>query len=147
MSLLNSHSNYHSLTFSQTISHPSPLISSLNSHSFKHYFHQFIPFPSITQCPSQTSHQTPSLTLTLETPLLLTCLFIISFTLIIPLMLIIDTLNLIILYLSIITQLSSQTPHSKWRCLFIHQSISSFNHFLSYFVFDSKQICWGQLHD
>ena len=138
MSFLNSHSNHHSFTFPQTISHHSPLISSLNSHSLNHYFHQFFPFSSINQCPSQTSHQTPSLILTLETPLLFTCLFIIPLTLIIPLMMFTDTFNLIILCPSIMTQLSSQTPHSKWRCLFIHQSSTSFNRSLPSFV-DSKQ--------
>ena len=44
ISFLNSHSNHHSSTFPQTISHPSPLMSSLNSHFLNHYFHQFIPF-------------------------------------------------------------------------------------------------------
>ena len=70
------------------------------------------PLPSITQYSSQTSHQTLSLILTLETALLMNCLFIISLSFIISFMLFIDSLNLIILYPSIMTQLSSQIPHS-----------------------------------
>ena len=84
---------------------PSDVFSQLTLLEF--LFPSIHPLSSITQYLSQTSHQTPSLTLTLETPLLLTCLFIISFTLIIPLMLFIETFNLITLYPSVMTQLSS----------------------------------------
>ena len=57
---------------------PSDVFSQLTLLQF--LFPSIHPLSSITQCPSQTSHQTPSLTLTLETPLLLTCLFIIQLT-------------------------------------------------------------------